>query len=138
MAKKSSVSSVAKSDLLIELGCEDLPARYVRPLAEALRDCVRDSLDKLLGGTLEARSVARAYATPRRIAVLVEKVRPHQPDQSIERRGPALSAAYKDGKPTAAALGFAKSCGVDFDKLEKLETDKGVWLVYRSLQPGLS
>ena len=101
------------SDLLIELGCEDLPARYVVPLADALRDGV--------SGGLAARGVsigsARRFATPRRIAVVVEEVADRQPDQKIERLGPALTAALKDGKPTPAALGFAKSCGVEFPAL---------------------
>lgn len=100
-------------DLLLELGTEDLPARYVVPLTEALR--------KGLSGGLQKRRVAhgavRGYATPRRIAVLLSAVADHQPDQQIERLGPALAAALKDGQPTPAALGFARSCGVEFAAL---------------------
>jgi glycyl-tRNA synthetase beta chain len=121
-----------KHDLLIEIGCEDLPARYVQPLTAALAQGVAEGLARR--GVSHAP--ARSYATPRRLAVLLHEVAAQQPEQAIERRGPALSAAYKDGQPTPAALGFAKSCGVAFEQLEKLETDKGAWLVYRSLQPG--
>jgi glycyl-tRNA synthetase beta chain len=100
-------------DLLLEIGTEDLPARFVMPLAEALRDGTVSGLGKR-GLTTGA---ARLFATPRRIAVLIGQVPERQPDQTIERLGPALAAARKDGQPTPAALGFAKSCGVDFAAL---------------------
>ncbi|HXG28410.1 MAG TPA: glycine--tRNA ligase subunit beta [Nevskiales bacterium] len=121
-----------KHDLLLEIGCEDLPARYVQPLATAFAQGVTQGLARR--GVSHAP--ARSYATPRRLAVLLHEVAARQPEQAVERRGPALGAAYKDGQPTPAALGFAKSCGVAFEQLERLETDKGAWLVYRSVQPG--
>lgn len=100
-------------DLLLELGTEDLPARYVAPLTEALH--------RGLAGGLTKRGVAheavRSYATPRRLAVVLSAVAEQQPDQQVERSGPALGAALKDGQPTPAALGFARSCGVDFAAL---------------------
>lgn len=102
-----------KYALLIEIGCEDLPARYVLPLAEALRSGVVGGLDRR--GV--RHGVAKLYATPRRIAVQIAEVAAAQPEQSIERSGPALAAAFKDGQPTPAALGFARSCGVDFAAL---------------------
>lgn len=102
-----------KHALLIEIGCEDLPARYVLPLAEALRSGVASGLDRR--GV--AHGEAKLYATPRRIAVQIAGVAAAQPEQSIERSGPALAAAYKDGQPTPAALGFARSCGVEFSAL---------------------
>jgi glycyl-tRNA synthetase beta chain len=100
-------------DLLLEIGTEDLPARYVVPLAEALAQGI--------AGGLSRRGVAvgasQTFATPRRIAVLLGAVAPEQPEQLIERSGPALATALKDGQPTPAALGFAKSCGVEFAAL---------------------
>ncbi|MCX7060300.1 MAG: glycine--tRNA ligase subunit beta [Gammaproteobacteria bacterium] len=99
--------------LLIEIGCEDLPARYVMPLADALSAGVTGGLAKR-GIALGA---ARTLATPRRIAVLVDGVAVQQPDQAIELVGPATTAALKDGQPTPAALGFAKKCGVDFSQI---------------------
>jgi len=101
------------ADLLLELGTEDLPARYVLPLAEALHGGVAGGLQKRGVATGEAQ----VFATPRRIAILLAGVAGHQPEQAIERLGPTLAAAYKDGQPTPAALGFAKSCGVDFSAL---------------------
>lgn len=120
--------------LLIEIGCEDLPARYQRPLAETLRDTLAQGLDE--EGV--SRGSAQAYATPRRIAVSIEAVAHAQQDRAIERTGPALSVALRDGAPTPAGLGFAKSCGVDFDALERTQTDKGEYLLYRATQPGQS
>ncbi|HSW13525.1 MAG TPA: glycine--tRNA ligase subunit beta [Solimonas sp.] len=101
------------ADLLLELGTEDLPARYVLPLAEALRGGIAGGLQKR--GI--ASGEARLFATPRRIAVLIAGVAGTQPEQAIERLGPAVAAAFKDGQPTPAALGFAKSCGVEFAAL---------------------
>ncbi|MEQ1438995.1 glycine--tRNA ligase subunit beta [Fontimonas sp. SYSU GA230001] len=115
-------------DLLLELGTEDLPARYVVPLAEALRKGLAEGLHKR-GVTLGA---VRGYATPRRIAVLLSAVAERQPDQQVERLGPALTAALKDGQPTPAALGFAKSCGVEFAALGQ----KDGKLHFSKSQPG--
>lgn len=98
------------TELLIELGCEDLPARYVVPLAEALGNGISAGLKKR--GITPGE--ARTHATPRRIAVIVNAVAAQQPDQQIERFGPAIATALKDGQPTPAALGFAKSCGIEF------------------------
>ncbi len=115
-------------DLLLEIGTEDLPARYVLPLAEALRSGI--------GGGLRKRGIesgtARLYATPRRIAVLIDAVGERQPEQALERLGPAVAAAFKDGQPTPAALGFAKSCGVEFAALGQ----KDGKLHFAKTQPG--
>ncbi len=120
--------TTALPDLLLELGCEDLPARYVMPLAEALRAGV-------LGG-LAKRGVshgeARLFATPRRIAVLVTAVAAEQATQSIDLTGPALNVALKDGAPTPAAFGFAKKCGVEFAALGQ----KDGKLHYARTEPG--
>jgi len=114
--------------LLIELGTEDLPARYVQPLTQALAQGI--------GGGLAKRGVAigeaRSFATPRRIAVLIDGVGERQADQNIERKGPQLAAAFKDGQPTPAALGFAKSCGVEFKALKQENGN----LVFRKKQKG--
>ena len=114
--------------LLIELGTEDLPARYVQPLTQALAQGI--------GGGLAKRGVAigesRTFATPRRIAVLIDGVGERQADQNIERKGPQLAAAFKDGQPTPAALGFAKSCGVEFKALKQENGN----LVFRKKQKG--
>jgi glycyl-tRNA synthetase beta chain len=124
MAKKTAVAA----DLLVEIGCEDLPARYVLPLAEALTRGIEQGLQKR--GV--AAVVAHAFATPRRIAARVEHVPLRQADQAVERKGPKLAAALKDGAPTPAGLGFAKSCGVEFSALAQEDGQ----LVFRSVQKG--
>ncbi len=119
--------------LLVEIGTEELPTRAIRPLGEALLARLRERLTEReltpAGG--------RWFATPRRIAAYLDAVPVQQPDQQIERRGPALTAAFDaEGRPTQAAEGFARSCGVAVEALERLETAKGRWLVYRREQPG--
>jgi len=101
-------------ELLIEIGCEDLPARYVLSLAEALAAGMTTGLQ---AAGVDHGEV-RPYATPRRIAVCIAAVAERQPDQVVERSGPSLSIAFKDGRPTPAALGFARSCGVELKALK--------------------
>ena len=120
--------AAANADLLVEIGCEDLPARYVLPLAEALTRGVNDGLQKRGVDAV----IAHTFATPRRLAVLVEGVGAQQADQKIERKGPKLAAALKDGQPTPAGLGFAKSCGVEFAALAQEDGQ----LVFRAVQKG--
>lgn len=116
-------------DLLIEIGCEDLPARHVRPLAERLAQAVAEGL----AARGVAAGAARALATPRRLAVLVADVAAGQPAQERSRKGPSLKAAFDAaGQPTKAAEGFARSCGVTVDALLREED----YLVYRATEPG--
>jgi glycyl-tRNA synthetase beta chain len=79
----------------------------------------------LAAASLEHGEV-KTYCTPRRLAVLVEACATAQPDRDVERRGPAIQAAFDEqGEPTKAALGFARSCGTEVADLDHLETDKG-------------
>ena len=123
---------MSATDLLFELGCEELPPTLLDTLSQALETAVGEGL-KAAG--LPFSGIER-LATPRRLAVIVRELAEQQPDQQIERKGPAVKAAYKDGQPTRALQGFARSCGVEVDQLQTLETDKGSWLIYRSTQPG--
>jgi glycyl-tRNA synthetase beta chain len=121
--------------LLVELGTEELPPKALDELALAFRDGVVDGLAKR-GIGFDAGSV-RGLWTPRRMAVLVDGVQVQQPDQAIERRGPAVAAGFDAaGKPSKALVGFAQSCGVDVAALQKLETDKGAWFVHRAIKRG--
>ncbi|HEV2622512.1 MAG TPA: glycine--tRNA ligase subunit beta [Frateuria sp.] len=128
--------SAAKS-LLIELGTEELPPKALDELSQAFLDGIVQGLGKR--GIEAALDQARAYCTPRRLAVLVPAVVATQPDQQVERRGPAVGAALDaQGQPSKALLGFAQSCGVEVAQLEKQETDKGAWFVFRAVKPGQS
>ncbi|HEX2200910.1 MAG TPA: glycine--tRNA ligase subunit beta, partial [Gammaproteobacteria bacterium] len=120
-------------DLFIEIGTEELPPKTLNRLSQAFGAGIRLGLDKL---RLDHGAV-RIYATPRRLAVIVEQVAATQPDKEIVKRGPALSAAFDaQGRPTQAALGFARSCGVAVEALERLETDNRSWLAFRSAEIG--
>ncbi|MCC6302852.1 MAG: glycine--tRNA ligase subunit beta [Gammaproteobacteria bacterium] len=120
-------------DLLLEIGTEELPPKALRSLSEALGEGMRAGLRKLNLGFEDIK----VYATPRRLAVLVSRLAGVQPHSLEERRGPALTAAFDDqGIPTPAALGFARSCGVEIDALETQESGKGAWLVFRREQQG--
>ena len=99
-----------RHDFLVELGTEELPPKALLRLSEAFRD---ELLQGLRSAGL-AHGEVHAYATPRRLAVLVESLAARQPDQRVERRGPALAAAFDSaGNPTKAAEGFARSCGTE-------------------------
>ncbi len=120
-------------DLLIEIGTEELPPKALKKLSDAFTQGIVDGLKEadLTHGEVSA------YCSPRRMAVLVRELVSAQADKAVERRGPALQAAFDDdGKPTKATEGFARSCGASVDDLEKMETDKGAWLVFRTTQEG--
>ncbi len=120
-------------NLLIELGCEELPAQGLTELAGQFSVGVAAGLKKR---GLNFSSAAALW-TPRRLAVQIFGLDAEQAAQQSERRGPALAAALSgDGTPSKALIGFAASCGVTVDALEKLETDKGSWFVHRATVPG--
>ena len=124
---------IETKDLLIEIGTEELPPKALRRLATAFAEELHTGLEK--AGVVHGDY--QWYATPRRLAVIVRSVICAQEDKEVLRRGPALKAAYDaDGNPTRALEGFARSCGVDVSLLEKLETDKGVWLAYSAEEKG--
>jgi glycyl-tRNA synthetase beta chain len=120
-------------DLLFELGTEELPPGALLEMSEALGCEIARRLDS---ARLPHGEVA-TYCTPRRLAVVVTGVPASQPDQEIARRGPAVDAAYdSEGRPTKAAIGFARSCGVALTHLEEVESGKGRYLMFRSTQVG--
>lgn len=131
----------AYSSLLIELGCEELPARQLKGQLELLREGLYSRL--LEAGLIDVDDASeanpRGFATPRRLAVIIDQVRERQADRWIERKGPAESAAFDaDGRPTRAAEGFARSVGKSVAELERLETDQGRWLCARIQESGRS
>ena len=120
-------------DLLVEIGTEELPPKALRRLSEALATELAAELDA--AGL--AHGAALPCATPRRLAALVPNVPATQPDQDIERRGPPLARAFDENdRPTKAALGFARSAGVEVERLVRIETEGGAWLGYRSTKAG--
>ncbi|MCU0832851.1 MAG: glycine--tRNA ligase subunit beta [Chromatiaceae bacterium] len=121
------------AELLVEIGTEELPPTALRRLSEAFARGVAEGLREQ---ALTFGEVA-AFATPRRLAVVVSGLATRQPDQEQVRRGPALATAFTtDGEPSKAAEGFARSCGVAVNDLQRDSTPNGAWLVFRQLRPG--
>ncbi|MEW6331203.1 MAG: glycine--tRNA ligase subunit beta, partial [Pseudomonadota bacterium] len=121
--------------LLVELLTEELPPKALARLMETFSRHLFEGLkDK---NFLAAAAEPKAYATPRRLAVLIPQVLDKQPDRQVERKGPAVASALDaSGRPTPALIGFAKSCGVELAKLEKRAGDKGEYFVYSFKQKG--
>ena len=125
----------ATADLLVELGCEELPPKALNAIRDAFFASVCDGMEK--NRLAFSPEESRAFSSPRRLALRLARVAGAQEDQLLERRGPAVAAAFDaSGQPTGAALGFARSVGKTVDELETLKTDKGEWLFCRVQQPG--
>ena len=120
-------------DFIFELGCEELPSGSVWPLVEELSNLIAAGLDK---AQLSYSEIKR-FATPRRLAVIITELQTEQASQTVTRRGPAAISAFdKEGLPTPALSGFAKSCGVDIEQLSRIQTEKGEWMVYETQSLG--
>jgi glycyl-tRNA synthetase beta chain len=116
---------IEKQDLLFELGCEELPPKTLLKLSNALTDGIVQGLND----AELAFSNVKSFAAPRRLAVFIENLQGAQADKTVQKRGVSIQAAFQpDGTPSKAALAFAQSCGMEFDQLERLKTDKGEWL----------
>lgn len=120
-------------NFLAEIGTEELPPKALKKLAVAFKDNVEQELTQagLAFDTVEW------FASPRRLAVKVLGLAEAQPSKKVEKRGPAVAAAFDaEGKPTKAAEGWARGCGISVDQAERLVTDKGEWLVHRAVIEG--
>ena len=116
-------------NFLVEIGTEELPPKALKTLATSFADNVEAELNQA-GLTFDK---IEWFAAPRRLAVKVLNLATQQPSKEIEKRGPAVSAAFDaEGKPTKAAEGWARGCGITVDQAERLATDKGEWLVHRA------
>ncbi|MFT5140063.1 MAG: glycyl-tRNA synthetase beta chain [Rhodothermales bacterium] len=131
----SSPGQSMNADLLLELGCEELPPKTLQRLAGSLYEAVYKGLAAT--GIEVTEDDNKIYYTPRRLGFLIRGVPPKQPDQIIERTGPAISAAFdSEGNPTKAAMGFARSVGKEVAQLDRKNTDKGEWLYCKIEQTG--
>lgn len=126
---------MTEKTFLVEIGTEELPPKALRNLAESFAAHVTAELDN--AGL--AHGEVSWYAAPRRLALKVASLSAAQPDREVEKRGPAIAAAFDvSGAPTKAAEGWARGCGITVDQAERLKTDKGEWLMYRAHVPGES
>ncbi|MGY6771484.1 glycine--tRNA ligase subunit beta [Gallibacterium sp. ZY190522] len=120
-------------NFLAEIGTEELPPKALKKLAVAFKDNVEQELTQA-GLAFDA---VEWFASPRRLAVKVLGLAEAQPSKEVEKRGPAVTAAFDaEGKPTKAAEGWARGCGISVDQAERLTTDKGEWLVHRAVIEG--
>ena len=126
---------MTEKTFLVEIGTEELPPKALRNLAESFAAHFTAELDTA-GLTHGAVSW---YAAPRRLALKVANLSAAQPDREVEKRGPAIAAAFDaNGVATKAAEGWARGCGITVDQAERLSTDKGEWLLYRAQVTGES
>ena len=122
-------NKMTTQNFLVEIGTEELPPKALKTLATSFADNVEAELN-LAGLSFDK---IEWFAAPRRLAVKVLNLATQQPSKEIEKRGPAVSAAFdSEGKPTKAAEGWARGCGITVDQAERIATDKGEWLVHRA------
>ena len=118
-----------QENFLVEIGTEELPPKALKTLATSFADNVEVELNQA-GLSFDK---IEWFAAPRRLAVKVLNLATQQPSKEIEKRGPAVSAAFDaEGKPTKAAEGWARGCGITVEQAERIATDKGEWLVHRA------
>ncbi|HHF6600722.1 TPA: glycine--tRNA ligase subunit beta [Haemophilus influenzae] len=116
-------------NFLVEIGTEELPPKALKTLATSFADNVEAELNQA-GLSFDK---IEWFAAPRRLAVKALNLATQQPSKEIEKRGPAVSAAFDaEGKPTKAAEGWARGCGITVEQAERIATDKGEWLVHRA------
>ncbi|MCD4484398.1 glycine--tRNA ligase subunit beta [Chromobacterium vaccinii] len=120
--------------LLIELLTEELPPKALPRLAASFAQTIAEELKKMQFAAADAEAVV--YASPRRLAVQLSGVLAVQPEQRITRQGPAAAAGMKDGQPTPALAGFARSCGVGVSELSIVSNGKQDVYAYSSTKPG--
>ena len=124
---------MSQENLLIELGTEELPPKSLRKLAESFASNIEAELNK---AELTFEKV-NWLASPRRLAVVVTNLVATQADKIVEKRGPAVNVAFDDnGVATKAAQGWARSNGITVEEAERLVTDKGEWLLFKSAVKG--
>lgn len=122
-------NKMTTQNFLVEIGTEELPPKALKTLATSFADNVEAELNQA-GLTFDK---IEWFAAPRRLAVKVLNLTTQQPSKEIEKRGPAVSAAFDaEGKPTKAAEGWARGCGITVEQAERIATDKGEWLVHRA------
>src|SRR5512140_1195672 len=123
------------ADFLLEIGCEEIPARMLEGAEAELSKRISDLLSReRLATTAEVKS----FSTPRRLAVLASGIAPSQADVEEQVTGPAVKVAFKDGQPGPPAIAFAKKVGVDVSKLERTTTPKGEYLSAKVVSRGRS
>src|SRR2546426_9284997 len=121
-------------DFLLEIGCEEIPARMIDAASQELRERVT----ALFGRERLAGAEVMQFDSPRRLAILASGIHAAQADVTEQITGPSFNVAYKDGQPTPAAVAFARKAGVDVSQLEKITTPRGEYLAAKITKKGRS
>ncbi len=126
---------MSAADFLVEIGTEELPPKALR----SLKDAFAENLQVAMTDARLDHGSVHAYASPRRLAVLIEKLSQQAEDRKASQKGPPTNIAFDaDGNPQPPAVAFAKKCGVDVSELGRTKTDKGEWLSCELVEKGRS
>ena len=120
------------SNYLLEIGTEELPAKFSHSVINQIKSLIEFEFDKKL---IKYKNVI-CTSTPRRIVLIIEGLIDYSEDKTIIRKGPKASAAFLKGVPTNAAIGFASSLGINIDDLEIKETEKGNFVYGKKIEKG--
>jgi glycyl-tRNA synthetase beta chain len=124
---------IVAQDFFVEIGTEELPPKSLKLLATSFQQNIIDELNRLE----LTFSDSQWYAAPRRLAVRINQLAAQQADKVVEKRGPALAGAFDAaGQPTKAASAWAAANGITVEQAERLETDKGAWLIHKAKVTG--
>src|SRR5438105_12048 len=121
-------------DFLLEIGCEEIPARMI--------DAAREQLLTRTARLVEREHLSQSgtrfvpLSTPRRLTITIHQILGRQPDTEEHVQGPAVNVAFKDGSPTAAAEAFAKKTGLPITELQRKQTAKGEYLIAKVVRKG--
>jgi glycyl-tRNA synthetase beta chain len=127
--------SIKMRDLLVEIGTEELPPKVLQKLSQSFSDFLVKDLDN--DALLEDNSITESYTSPRRLSLLISKVRECAPDRPFEEKGPSVKVGVdKNNNPTKALIGFANKWDVDISQLERQETPKGEFFFYKHIASG--
>ncbi len=127
------MNTIETQDILFELGTEELPPTNLLQLSSSLQFAFEKGLKD---AGLSYKKIT-PFVTPRRLALVIEACQINQPDKEVERKGPAVKAAFdKQNNPTKAAMGFATSCGTTVEQLTRQKTNKGEWLLFKQIHKG--
>jgi glycyl-tRNA synthetase beta chain len=126
------VARMAEREFLLEVRCEEIPARM---LTKGIRSLATRFFEELVAANLVPAEVITGF-TPRRLVLCLRGVPEREPDQREQVVGPPVKAAFRDGEPTAALIGFAERCGVEPEMVHQVETEKGLYLAVEQTRRG--
>lgn len=120
-------------DFILEIGAEEIPSSYLKPASEQMLEEFSDFLNE---NSIDSGKIG-VYYTPRRLTIFAYDLSTHQKERKVQTVGPPLKFAYKDGKPTPALIGFAKSCGVRLAEIKTVKLERGEYIAAERVEKGI-